>query len=99
VITAINIDLMEQGEKAGQDPYTENWVARAYAPNLRQELKNLMIGIEAEKFLFSEVDDLYQVIEEEAGPLAADGGRLGSDIYGHLPETCWPRLTRQFLRS
>ncbi len=99
VITATNIDLMEQGKKTDLDPYTNGWVARVHAPDLRRELKHLMIGAEAKKFLAVEVDDLYQVIEEEAGPLAADGGTLGNDIYGNLPETSWDRLTKRFLRT
>jgi hypothetical protein len=39
------------------------------------------------------------VIEEEAGPLAADGGYLGNDIFGNLPKTSWQKLTRLFLNT
>ena len=46
-----------------------------------------------------EINSLYQVIEEEVGPLAADGGYLGDDIYGNLPPTSWQKLTRIFLNT
>jgi hypothetical protein len=39
------------------------------------------------------------VIEETAGPLATDGGYLGDDIFGHMPQIGWQQITRMFLRS
>jgi hypothetical protein len=46
-----------------------------------------------------EIGRLYQVIEEEIGPLAADGGYLGDDIYGNLSPASWQKLTRLFLNT
>ena len=99
VVTDINPELREKGCLANQDPYTQGWVMRLHSQNLRQDIKNLMIGEQASQYLDGEIDRLYEVIEEEAGPLAADGGYLGDDIFGNLPETSWQKLTRQFLRT
>ena len=99
VITAINPKLREKGGMANQDPYAEGWIARIHADNLRQEMKHLMIADETKDFLGKEVDRLYEVIEETAGPLAADGGHLSNDIYGSLPQIGWERLTEIFLRT
>ncbi len=99
VVTDINPELREKGSLANQDPYTQGWVMRLHSQNLRQDIKNLMIGEQASQYLDGEIDRLYEVIEEEAGPLAADGGYLGDDIYGNLPQTSWQNLTRQFLRT
>ena len=46
-----------------------------------------------------QVERLHQVIEDVAGPLAADGGYLGNDIYGNMPQLGWGRLTRIFLNT
>jgi hypothetical protein len=46
-----------------------------------------MIGDQTGAYLDVEINSLCQVIEEEAGPLAADGGYLGDYINGNLPET------------
>jgi hypothetical protein len=97
VVTDINPELREKGNLANRDPYTQGWVMRLHANNLRRDLKNLMIGDQAGAYLDAEINSLYQVIEEEVGPLAADGGYLGDDIYGNLPETSWQKLTRMFL--
>jgi len=99
VVTAINPKLRDKGSLAGGDPYSEGWVVRVHADNLRRDLKNLMIGHETQDFIGAEVDRLYRLIEDEAGPLAADGGQLGHDIYGNLPQIGWRRLVKKFLHT
>ena len=99
VVTDINPELREKGNLANDDPYTSGWVMRLHSDNLRRDLKNLMIGDQASQYLDGEINRLYEVIEEEAGPLAADGGYLGDDIFGNLPQTSWQKLTRLFLNT
>jgi len=99
VVTGINSRLREEGSLANKDPYTEGWVVRVHSDTLRGELKNLMIGGETQDFFTNEVDRLCQVIEEETGPSATDGGYLGNDIYGNLPRVGWERLTKMFLQT
>jgi hypothetical protein len=45
------------------------------------------------------VGRLHGLIEEKAGPLAADGGHLGQDIFGYLPQLGWETLASIFLRT
>ena len=98
VVTAINPTVREQGRQANKDPFSAGWLMTVHATNLRRDLKNLMLNTETGDFLASEVDRLYDVIEEVAGPLAADGGYLGNDIFGSLPEIGWDRLIQIFLK-
>jgi hypothetical protein len=58
-----------------------------------------MIGEQVSEYIDQEVARLYEVIEETAGPLAADGGYLGDDIYGNMPHIGWQKLTQLFLRT
>ena len=99
VVTAVNSKLREQGNVANEDPYSEGWVLRIHTSDLRQDLKNLMIGEETETFYSQEIHRLYGVIEDETGPLTADGGKLHNDIFGSLPQLGWERLTKLFLRT
>ena len=99
VVTDLNPELRESGALANQDPYTRGWVMRLHCDNLRGDLKNLLIGDQAADYLDEEIGKLYQVIEEEAGPLAADGGYLGDDIYGNLPPASWSKLIGRFLHN
>ncbi len=72
---------------------------RVHATNLRHDIKNLMIGDEAGDYFNNELEHLHQVISEEAGPLAADGGYFSENIFGLMPELGWEKLTKTFLRS
>lgn len=99
VVTAINSNVRSDGSLANQDPYADGWVLRVNSKNLRKDLFSLIIGSETKDFYKEEIDRLYRVIEDEAGPLAADGGQLGADIYGNIPQVGWNRLVRLFLHT
>jgi glycine cleavage system H lipoate-binding protein len=99
VVTEINPVLREAGGLAGAAPYTDGWVLRLNAPDLRRQMRGLMFGEEASRFIDSEVERVFEMIEETAGPLAADGGALGNDLFGHMPQIGWERLTAAFLRT
>lgn len=99
VVTAINPKLRERGGLANQDPYAGGWILRAHSDTLRKDLQHLMMGSETEAFYKAEVDRLYQVIESESGPMATDGGQLGHDIYGNIPQVGWDRLVKLFLHT
>jgi glycine cleavage system H lipoate-binding protein len=99
VVTDINPRLREKGKAANEDPYSDGWILRLHATDLRRDLKQLMIGGQAADFIDNEVERLLEVIEETAGPLAADGGEFGQDIYGNLPDLGWDRITRMFLHN
>ena len=99
VVTAVNPKIRKEGKQAAQNPYANGWVLRVHAPDLRADLKELMIGDETEHFLKSEIEQVHKAVEDVAGPLATDGGFLGSDIYGSMPELGWQNLEKTFLRS
>lgn len=99
VVTAVNPKLREQGQVAHDDPYSDGWVMSVHAGTLRQDLKHLMIHSETEAFMAAEVERLFQTIEEAGGPLSIDGGQLGTDIYGSMPQLGWDKLVRRFLRT
>jgi glycine cleavage system H lipoate-binding protein len=99
IVTAVNSSLRENGELAKHHPYDDGWILRVHAGNLRQDLKDLMIGAETEAFMEKEVDRVYALIEEKTGPLAADGGFLGNDIFGSMPQLGWDTLKNHFLQA
>ncbi len=99
VVTASNPSLWSSSfPEAGFAPYTDGWVLQVQARNLRRDLKHLHIGPQAVRFLSAEAERLLALVEE-VQPLAADGGFLGSDIFGALPRLGWDRLVTTFLRG
>jgi glycine cleavage system H lipoate-binding protein len=99
VVTAVNAALRDQAGTVGQDPYAAGWVLRLHAVDLRKEMKALMISTETGVFLRGEIERLHDLIEDVSGPLAADGGHIGEDIYGKMPDLGWDRLERMFLNQ
>lgn len=99
VVTEVNPRLREEGVPAVADGYADRWVLRAHAPQLRTNLRDLMIGGQAAAFMEAEIERLLRMVEEKAGGLAADGGELGCNIYGHLPQLGWDELAAAFLRT
>jgi glycine cleavage system H lipoate-binding protein len=99
VVTAINSGLRKHGDNANKDPYTDGWVMRVYCKTLRDDLKNLLFMDEAESFLIQEIEKLCEILEEETGLMAADGGNLGNDIFGNAPGLDWGRLVSIFFST
>ena len=97
VVTEINPLLREQGSLARKQPYDEGWIMRVHATSLSSDLRHLRLARESADFLHNELQRLEERVEETAGPLAADGGEFGDDIYGSLPSLGWERLCSMFL--
>jgi hypothetical protein len=68
-------------------------------PDIKGAMKQLMVDQDSLSWINTEVNHLETMIEEVAGPLAADGGYLADDIYGNLPDLGWKNLTQKFLRT
>jgi glycine cleavage system H lipoate-binding protein len=99
VVTDVNPRLRERGAALGAEVNSDAWVLRAHVPGLREALRGLMIGGQASTFMETEIERLFRMMEAKAEPLAADGGQLGQDIFGHLPQLGWDELVAAFLRA
>ncbi len=106
VLSPVNGIIMEVNEKirtnpsiANNDPYSDGWLFMVRTPDIKGTIKQLMDDKAGMPWLNTEVGRLEGMIEEVAGPLAADGGYLASDIFGNIPALGWDRLTKAFLKS
>jgi glycine cleavage system H lipoate-binding protein/uncharacterized CHY-type Zn-finger protein len=99
VITEVNPVVRETPDLANRDPYGEGWLFMVHTPDIKATIGTLMSDQQSLNWMREEVGQLEHMIEEAAGPLAADGGYLADDIYGHLPGLGWETLTRTFLRT
>ena len=99
VITEVNPRLRRNPEVANQGPYEEGWLFMVRTPDIKGTVKELMTDAESLAWMNEELNKLENMIEDVAGPLAADGGYLGEDIYGHLPDLGWSNLTKTFLKT
>jgi glycine cleavage system H lipoate-binding protein len=99
VIVEVNSNVREKPAIANDVPYEDGWVFLVKTPDIKKAMKQLMTDTEGLDWTGSEVGRLETMVEEVAGPLAADGGFLAEDIYGNVPELGWGNLTRAFLKT
>jgi hypothetical protein len=95
----VNQKVREAPGTANREPYGEGWLFLIHTPDIKASIKPLKTDESSMGWMQGEVGQLEHLIEEVAGPLAADGGYLSDGIYDHLPALGWERLTRAFLRS
>jgi glycine cleavage system H lipoate-binding protein len=99
VIMEVNPALREQPGLANEKPYEDGWVFMVRTPDVKRAARDLMVDEGSLDWMNREVGKLENMVEEVAGPLAADGGYLVDDIFGNLPALGWHKLTKTFLRT
>jgi glycine cleavage system H lipoate-binding protein len=99
VIMEVNSHVRENPELANQEPYGAGWLFVVRTPDIKNTAKKLMADSDSLNWMNTEVAQLESMIEEVAGPLAADGGYLQDDIYGNIPDLGWNKLTQTFLKT
>jgi glycine cleavage system H lipoate-binding protein len=99
VIVEVNNRVRENPELVNQAPYEQGWLFMVRPPDIKKNARRLIEDTNTMNWMSEEITRLEKMIEEVAGPLAADGGHLADDIYGHLPDLGWKRLTKSFLRT
>ena len=99
MVTAANTFLKPHRPLQRRKGVPSTWMVRLHTNRRRPALKELFKGKSVRRFLQREVKRLFGDIEAVAGPLTADGGQLGDDIYGSLPDLGWEQLAARYLRN
>jgi len=99
VIVEVNQKIKETPAEANRDPFGSGWLFTVYTPDIKGTVNKLMPDKAGMAWMGEEVGTLEAIIEDVAGPLAADGGTLMEDIYGNLPALGWDNLTSTFLKT
>lgn len=99
VIVEVNAAVREKPQLANSDPFGEGWLFLLRTGDIKKSMGSLKSDEASINWMNTEVGRLENMVEEVAGPLAADGGYLASDIYGNLPDLGWQNLTRNFLQT
>ena len=99
IIVEVNSEVREKPHLANREPYGDGWLFMVRTPDVDATMGKLMADQSSLSWMNNEVNNLENMIEEVAGPLAADGGYLADDVYGNLPGLGWNNLTRAFLRT
>jgi glycine cleavage system H protein len=96
-VVEVNRDLAQQPSLAGEDPYGRGWVLKVKAPNLAANLRNLLSGRLARKWMEDSREALELRLMALSGSVLQDGGEPAADLGHHLPKADWDRLVHEFL--
>ena len=96
-VVDVNRDLAEKPGLAGEDPYGRGWVVKVKAPQLASNLRNLLSGRLARRWMEDSREALELRLMALSGSVLQDGGEPASDLGHHLPPADWERLVHEFL--
>ena len=99
VIVEVNSKARDYPELANREPYGDGWLFMVRTPDVKATMNKLMTDQNSLSWMNTEVNHLENMIEDVAGPLAADGGHLADDVFGNLPDLGWQNLTQKFLKT
>jgi len=99
VIVEVNSQVRETPDTANREPYGDGWLFVVRNPNIKGAVKPLLTDADSIAWIGQEVETLENMVEEAAGPLAADGGFFQEDIFGNVKELGWNSLTKTFLKT
>ena len=95
-VIEVNRELLEKPAIASEDPYGKGWVLKVKAPNLTSNLRNLLSGRLARKWMEDSREALELRLMAFSGSVLQDGGEPASDLGHHLPPGDWERLVNEF---
>jgi glycine cleavage system H lipoate-binding protein len=95
-VVEVNREVLERPALATDDPYGRGWILRIKAHNLAANLRNLLSGRLARKWMEDSREALELRLMALSGSVLQDGGEPASDLARHLPQGDWDRLTGEF---
>jgi len=98
-VTAVNEKLLNDPSAANMDPYGQGWFVSVLSPDLKVNLRNLLNGSLARKWMNDAAEKLHAQLPAMAGAVAQDGGLVVRDITPEIPNVKWEEITREFFLS
>ncbi len=98
-VIAINREAIENPDVIRRDPYGKGWLLAVKAPQIETNLKNLLTGRLAVRWMEEAAERLRGMVPQLAGAVAQDGGLPVSDVIAHLDGQSWSEVTKEFFLS
>jgi glycine cleavage system H lipoate-binding protein len=95
----VNMEVLQNPALLGADPFGAGWLVALQAPAANANLKNLLHGRLAQRWMEDSIITLQGHIDGGTGARLQDGGHAVGDVLGQLPEERWDDLVREFLLS
>jgi glycine cleavage system H protein len=95
-VVAINERVFTDPDHINQDPYGEGWLLQVKAPKLSVNLKNLLSGELARKWMEAVGESLWARMNMALGPVSQDGGIPIQGMARSLDQERWDQIAREF---
>lgn len=96
-VVEVNEALQKEPRTATDDPYGRGWFVKLRAADTARELKNLLSGSLARRFMEDAREGLDLRLMALSGSVLQDGGEPVADFARHLPDEDWRRLVSDLL--
>ena len=95
-IIAINESLISSPESIGKDPYGQSWLMKIQAPKISTNMKNLLSGGLARKWMEGVRENLFARMNYNLGTVSQDGGVPVDGIARNLDRERWDEIAREY---
>jgi glycine cleavage system H lipoate-binding protein len=97
-VLARNEMLTKHPGFVNDEPFHRGWAVRLRAEDVGESKRRLLHGDEARTWFGREIDRLMTSLhaDEEVRTCLADGGAVVHDLYRHIDDDAWKRLTESF---
>lgn len=96
-VVAVNDRLAASSDVVKESPYGDGWLMKVKSSRLAGDLKNLMSGSLARRWMDTVCESLgAQMAPMELGKVYLDGGQLVDGLARSLSHDEWSRVARQF---
>jgi len=91
----VNPEIQKNPTVIPEDPYGAGWLVAVNSPAANSNLKNLLRGRLAQRWMEESAATLHAHLTPSAGVHLQDGGQAVPDILGALPQDRWEQVVRE----
>lgn len=91
----INTDILDNPKIISASPYRIGWIYTLEPYNLEEDIKKLLFGVRAKRYLIEHSNKLHQRLSS-IGVTITDGGQIASALHQRLNDKEWQELINEF---
>ena len=95
-VVGVNEAVLKSPENIGKDPYGQSWLLKVQSPKVSANLKNLLSGGLARKWMEGVRENLLTRMNYNLGAVSQDGGVPVDGIARNLDREQWDRIVKEF---
>lgn len=96
VVVAVNPQVLASPEQLNRDPYGDGWLLRVRAPRLTANLKQLLSGTLAKRWMEQVCENLRMMMDPDLGRVYQDGGLPIHGMARGLDPHNWDDVAKAF---